>query len=82
MHVMVCYDVCMKARTNVSIDKSLLDSARRHGIVLSSLFEDALRRRLSEENEKSWIEENQSEINAYNNHVDEFGVFSESIGLF
>ena len=67
----------MKTRVNVSIDKALLDSARRHGIVLSSLFEEALRRRLSEEDEKSWQKENLKEIEAYNAHVDQFGVFSD-----
>ncbi len=72
----------MKARANVSIDKDLLDSARRYNIVLSSFIEEALRKRLSEEDEMKWVADNKKALDAYNNHVDEFGVFSDGVRSF
>ena len=72
----------MKARANVSIDKTLLEAARNHGVVLSTLFEEALRKHLSDENERTWKKENQKKIEAYNAHIDEHGVFSDGIRRF
>ncbi|MFP4374272.1 MAG: type II toxin-antitoxin system CcdA family antitoxin [Spirochaetaceae bacterium] len=71
-----------KQRTNVSIDSDLLEEARSHGIKLSPLLEDAIRRRLAEEAERRWLEENRLAISAYNAEVAERGVFSDKLRSF
>jgi len=72
----------MKTRTNVSIDSELLESARKQGIVISQLLEEALRKRLKEQAQRDWEKENSSEIRAYNEYIDEHGVFSDGERLF
>ena len=71
-----------KQRTNVSIDPDLLEEARSHGIKLSPLLEDAIRRKLAEEAERRWLEENRRAISAYNAEVAERGVFSDGLRSF
>jgi antitoxin CcdA len=66
-----------KQRTNVSIDKKLLEEAREKNLKLSPILEEALRRRLKEERAARWLEENRAAIDAYNKEVDEHGVFSD-----
>ena len=75
--------MCMaKARTNVSIDKELLENARQSGIVLSSLLEQALRERLKLVAKQAWEQENSSAIQNYNAEVQASGVFSDGLRSF
>lgn len=71
-----------KQRTNVSIDKSLLEEAREKNLKLSPIFEEALRQRLKEERAVRWLEENKEAIDAYNKEVEEHGVFSDGVRSF
>jgi antitoxin CcdA len=71
-----------KQRTNVSIDKKLLEEAREKNLKLSPILEEALRRRLKEERAARWLEENRAAIDAYNKEVDEHGVFSDGVRSF
>jgi antitoxin CcdA len=71
-----------KQRTNVSIDKKLLEEAREKNLKLSPILEEALRRRLKEERAARWLEENRKAIDAYNKEVDEHGVFSDGVRSF
>ena len=75
-------DIHTKRRTNVSIDARLLDEARSRGIKLSPLLEEAIARKLAEEAERRWLEENQQAISAYNEEVAERGVFSDGLRTF
>jgi antitoxin CcdA len=75
-------DIHTKRRTNVSIDARLLDEARSRGIKLSPLLEEAIARKLSEEAERRWLEENRQAISAYNEEVAERGVFSDGLRTF
>ena len=72
----------MKARTNVSIEKYLLESARLHKLVLSSLLEEAIKKQLSKVEEAQWKENNKHNISNYNNYIAENGVFSDEIRTF
>ena len=66
----------------MSIDSELLESARKQGIVISQLLEEALRTRLKEQAQKDWERENSPEIRAYNEYINENGVFSDGERLF
>jgi antitoxin CcdA len=72
----------MKARTNVSIDRTLLERAREDGIVLSALLEDAIRSELALREEEKWKAENREAIASYNRHVEKHGVFSDGMRSF
>lgn len=72
----------MKARTNVSIDKSLLESARLHGLVLSSLLEETIKKQLRKVEEAEWKEKNSQNISNYNNYISTNGVFSDGMRSF
>jgi antitoxin CcdA len=72
----------MKARTNVSIDKSLLESARLHKLILSSLLEEAIKKQLRIVEEEEWREKNSQNISSYNNYITKNGVFSDGVRLF
>ena len=72
----------MKARTNVSIEKSLLESARLHKLILSSLLEDAIKKQLRKVEETEWKEKNKQNISNYNNYISRNGVFSDEIRSF
>lgn len=72
----------MKARTNVSIDKKILEAAKVHNIVLSPLLEEAVKNELAKLEEKAWREENKNSISSYNKHIAHNGVFSDGMRTF
>jgi len=72
----------MKARTNVSIEKYLLESARHHKLILSSLLEEAIKKQLQIVEEEEWKEKNSQNISSYNNYISKNGVFSDGVRLF
>ena len=78
----MCYNLHMKARTNVSLDKELLDSAKKYNIVISALLEKAIKYEIKAREEESWIKENNNNLKNYNNRVRETGVFSDEIRNF
>ena len=82
MHIIIHMSAHTKQRTNVSIDPELLEEARGHGIKLSPLLEEAIRRKLAEEAERRWLEENRQAISAYNEEIAERGVFSDGLRSF
>ncbi|MDA3950614.1 MAG: type II toxin-antitoxin system CcdA family antitoxin [Spirochaeta sp.] len=72
----------MKARTNVSVDKELLETARKHGLQLSRILEDALRLRIADEAAARWREENRERIRDYASTIDEHGVLGDEFRDF
>ncbi len=72
----------MKRATNVSIRSDLLEAARAYGINLSATLESALTDRLRQARQEKWLEENREAILAYNEHVEEHGVFSDGVRKF
>ncbi|HXM82443.1 MAG TPA: type II toxin-antitoxin system CcdA family antitoxin [Burkholderiales bacterium] len=71
-----------KKATNLSADERLLERARRLKLNLSQVFEaglaEAVRRREAEE----WLKRNRAALEAYNEHIEKHGVFSEGLRSF
>ena len=71
-----------KKAANLSINSDLLNKAKKMKINLSATFEIALTETLKQKQKENWLLSNREAIEAYNNHVEEHGVFSKKIGSF
>lgn len=71
-----------KKPTNVSISAELLAEAKALKINLSATLEAALVEEISRQQREQWRAENQSAIAAYNQLVDQDGVFSDGLRGF
>jgi antitoxin CcdA len=71
-----------KKPTNVSINSDLLSKARDMNINLSATLELALAEALKQKQRERWLAENQQAIEAYNEHVEKNGVFSDGLRSF
>ena len=71
-----------KKPTNVSINSDLLEKAKGLNINLSATLEAALAEKLRAEQRTQWKAENAKAIQAYNNFVEENGVFSDGLRKF
>ncbi len=70
-----------KRAVNVFVDTELIDEARRMRINLSETLERRLRALVRVEQEKRWLEENRTAIDAYNARVEEHGLLSDEAAL-
>lgn len=71
-----------KRATNLSINADLLSKARELGINLSATLEQALTEAIRQRARDQWVAENHAAIEAYNEHVDMRGVFSDGLRSF
>jgi len=71
-----------KRATNVSVRSDLLVAAREAGVNLSATLERALTEELAVVKRKKWREENRDAIQAYNEHIEKDGVFSDGVRRF
>lgn len=71
-----------KKATNLSINQDLLLQARELKINLSATLEQALRDQLGRKKADIWREQNNEAIEAYNQSVNENGVFSDGLRSF
>ena len=71
-----------KRATNVSVRSDLLEAAREAGVNLSATLERALTEELAAAKRKKWREENREAIQAYNEHVEKHGTFSDDVRSF
>ncbi len=71
-----------KKPTNLSINSDLLSKAREMNINLSATLENELARQLKIKQREQWLKENAKAIQAYNNFVENEGVFSDGIRSF
>ena len=71
-----------KKPTNVSINSDLLTKAKELRINLSATLESALIELVNAKQRELWRLENKSAIEAYNQLVDENGVFSDELRSF
>jgi antitoxin CcdA len=62
---------------SVTIDQELLATARRYDLNLSRLLENSLLDAIKRRQQDDWLGENQSAIDAYNERVDKYSVFSD-----
>jgi len=71
-----------KKAANLSINADLLTKAKQMDINLSATLEQALIDALKKKLRDQWLVENQAAIEAYNEHVEEHGVFSDELRTF
>ncbi len=67
---------------NLSIDAELLSAARKCDINLSATLERALHEELRRSRRERWLAENAAAMTAYNQQVEEHGVFSDGLRSF
>jgi antitoxin CcdA len=71
-----------KKATNLSIDHQLLDRARRLKLNLSQVVEAGLVEAIRLRERAQWLEKNRAALDAYNDHVERQGVFSDGLRSF
>ncbi len=71
-----------KRATNLSVNGDLLSKAKALDINLSATLEQALAEALKKKQREQWLTENRKAINAYNEHVEAHGVFSDDLRSF
>lgn len=77
------YDIqAPKRSANLSVNEDLLSKARANNINLSATLEQALTLALQEKQRTQWLAENKAAIEAYNEHVEQHGVFSDGLRSF
>ena len=68
-----------KQSANLSVNRDLLNKAKKLDINLSATLERALDAALREKKRAAWLTENEQAIAAYNDHVDTHAVFSDHL---
>lgn len=76
MQTLYNYDAPKKA-TNLSINSDLLNKSKALKINLSATLEQVLKTKLAENEAESWKKENKRAILAYNDMVEEQGLFAD-----
>ncbi|MDP2226062.1 MAG: type II toxin-antitoxin system CcdA family antitoxin [Moraxellaceae bacterium] len=71
-----------KRPANLSVNSDLLSKAKEFDINLSATLELALAAALREKQRAQWLTENKTAIDAYNDHVEKHGVFSDGLRSF
>lgn len=71
-----------KKPTNLTINSDLLIKAKELKINISSVLEQALVERLKQTQSDEWLRENSDSIASYNEHIEQFGVFSDTVRTF
>ncbi len=68
--------------TNLTVNADLLRQARELGLNLSAELEHRLAEVVAAERRRRWLEENAKAIDAYNEHLERDGVFSDGLRRF
>lgn len=63
----------MKAKLNLSVEKSIVEEARAHGINISSVAEDAIAKANKRARNEAWVAENRDALDAYARQIEEEG---------
>lgn len=71
-----------KRPANLSINGDLLSKAKELDINLSATLEHALAAALRDRRRTQWLAQNKAAIEAYNDHVERHGVFSDGLRSF
>jgi antitoxin CcdA len=71
-----------KRAVNVTVRSDLLEAARGHAINVSATLEAALIEELRRLRQQRWRDDNREAIAAYNEHVEQHGVFSDGLRKF
>ncbi len=70
-----------KRAVNLFVDVELLDEARRMRINISETLESRLRMIVRAEQERRWLDQNKTAIEAYNLRVARDGLLADEAGL-
>jgi antitoxin CcdA len=71
-----------KKATNLSVDGKLLARARRLKLNLSRVFEAGLAEAIRREERAAWLRKNRAALEAYNEHVEKHGAYSDGLRSF
>lgn len=71
-----------KKATNLSINSDLLKKSKALNINLSATLEHALKKKLAESKAEKWLKENKNAIQAYNDVIQEHGMFGDEYRKF
>lgn len=71
-----------KKAANLSVDEHLLERARRLKLNLSQVLEAGLADAIRREESAEWLRKNRVALEAYNEHVEKHGVFSDGLRSF
>lgn len=71
-----------KKPANLSINADLLRQAKALDINLSATLEKALADTLKQWQREQWLVDNKAAMEAYNQHVEENGIFSDGLRSF
>jgi antitoxin CcdA len=71
-----------KKAVNLSVDAALLREARELDINLSATLERALQDALRAQRRERWLADNKSGIDAYNEQVNQYGAFADTLRSF
>ena len=68
--------------TNVTVDEKLLERARGLKLNLSQVLEAGLTEAVRRHESEEWLRKNRQALEAYNEHVEKHGVFSDGLRSF
>jgi antitoxin CcdA len=71
-----------KRAANLSINSDLLNKARALNINLSATLEESLIATIKAKQQEAWLAQNKQAIEAYNQQVEDQGVFADSLRAF
>jgi antitoxin CcdA len=71
-----------KKAANLSIDERLLARARRLKLNLSQVLEAGLVEAIRRQEGEEWLKKNRPALEAYNEHIEKHGVFSDGLRSF
>lgn len=71
-----------KKAAKLTVNGELLDSAKRLRLNLSQVFEAGLNAAIHEKQREQWLNRNRAALEAYNEHVERDGVFSDGMRSF
>lgn len=71
-----------KKAANLSVDGDLLEHAKRMNINLSQVFEAGLNAAIRQRRREEWLNNNRAALDAYNEHIEADGVFSDGLRSF
>ena len=71
-----------KKAANLSVDSVLLEEAKRMKLNLSQIFENGLDAAICQRRREEWLKNNRAALDAYNEHIEADGVFSDGLRSF
>jgi antitoxin CcdA len=71
-----------KKSVNLSVDERLLERARQLKLNLSRVLEASLEETIRRAEGARWLAKNRAALDAYNEHVEKHGVFSDGLRSF